>query len=474
MSIAILLFGPVFFALVALVFRNRRLNAILTFVHSLTVLAATVWLIVEPVALTRYFAADGAACLVLGILALVYFAVAAKGLGDHSTEATPAWNTVTTAATFIFVGAMTGAALSTHAAMLWVFVEATTLASAPLIYISRTKTALEATWKYIFVCSIGIALAFIGVILLMLGMAPGASLFFEDLYAHAGSITVFWLNFSFPFILVGFGTKAGFAPVHAWLPDAHSEAPSGISALLSATLLNTALLAVLRFSKLLTSAGQGAFVRDSLLVIGFLSLFVSAVYMLRVKNYKRMLAYSSIENMGIIVIGFALGGLGAIAATLHMVAHSLAKAAFFLTAGDILHRWKSRETGGASGARGVLATAPRTGWAWIVSFVAISGFPPFPAFFSELMIVAALLAAGLPVLMVVFLGLLTVIMFGMGRAVLAIALGPKRTDLASSHREPVWPQFLLLSLAVVVGLFMPAPVADFLQAVAADFAAVIR
>lgn len=467
MVIPFLLFLSPGLAILSFVTRRPGFDRWLLVVHAVLYCGGVAWLACEPAAWAGYFESDPPAVLVLGLLSIVYLAVAIKRCLDGNSVSDlehRVWHSLQTASLLVFVGAMTAAALSNHAAMLWVFVEATTLASAPLIYASRTKTALEATWKYIFICSIGIALAFIGVILLMMGMDQGASLYFRDLEANAGSIAPFWLKFSFPFILIGFGTKAGFAPVHAWLPDAHSEAPSGISALLSATLLNTALLAVLRFSGILDAAGFGQFVRDALLVTGFLSVFVAAVYMLRVKNYKRMLAYSSIENMGIMAIGFGLGGAGALAAVLHMIAHSLVKGAFFLTAGDILHAWKRRDIAGASG---VLATWPRTGWVWLMAFIAISGLPPFAAFFSEIMLMSALLENGYPVLLAVFLLLLTVIIWGMGRGVLSVALGPVRPDLAGHKRSAVWPQAALLLLAIGIVFAMPQPVEEFLRDVAA-------
>jgi hydrogenase-4 component F len=177
-----------------------------------------------------------------------------------------------------------------------------------------------------------------------------------------------------------------------------------------------------------------------------------------------MLAYSSVENMGIMAIGFGLGGLRAVAATLHMIAHSLIKGAFFLIAGDILHAWKRRDIAGASG---VLATWPRTGWIWILAFVAISGLPPFAAFFSEIMLMSALLAAGYPVLLAVFLFLMTVIIWGMGRGVLAVALGDRRVDIAGHKSSSIWPQAILLGLAMVLVFAMPQPMEVFLRDVAA-------
>ena len=466
MVIPVLFFLPLTLAVLSFLMRRPALDRYLVLLHAMGHLAGVAWMALEPCSWAGYFETDPPAVLVLALLAIVYLAVAVKRFLDERGmhhDGHEAWHSLQTTALMIFIGAMTAAALTNHAAMLWVFVEGTTLASAPLIYSSRTKTALEATWKYIFICSIGIALAFIGIILLMMGMEPGASLHFRDLEANAGKIDPFWLKSLFLSFLSGLEPRPGsLRSMPGFLMP--TPRPSGISALLSATLLNTALLAVLRFGNILDAAGYGVFVRDALVVTGFLSLFVAAVYMLRVENYKRMLAYSSIENMGIMAIGFGLGGAGAVAAVLHMVAHSLVKGAFFLTAGDILHAWKRRDIAGAGG---VLATWPRTGWVWLTAFVAISGLPPFAAFFSEIMLMSALLEAGYPVLLALFLLLLTVIIWGMGRGVLAVAMGPARPDLAGHRSSAIWPQVLLLGLAIAIVVAMPQPVETFFRDVAA-------
>jgi hydrogenase-4 component F len=321
---------------------------------------------------------------------------------------------------------MTGVLLSTHLALLWVFIEATTLTSAPFITFDRSRRSLEALWKYVFICSIGIALSFVGIILLSMGAGHLDSLFFSDLCRNARSIDPFWLKTAFLFLVIGFGTKAGLAPVHAWLPDAHSEAPSPVSAMLSGTLLNAALLGIARVFKLMTLAGAGSEARTILVVMGFLSLFVSAVFMLKSVNYKRMLAYSSIENMGIAAIGISAGGIGAFAAMLHIASHSLTKASFFLTSGNIYHRHHTKDIGSV---QGLLKSDAVTGWLWIACFLGIAGFPPFPSFFSELLVAQSLLKQGSAGLAALYLVLLAVIVYGMGRAVFRMSFG-------SGSREP--------------------------------------
>ncbi len=353
-----------------------------------------------------------------------------------------------------FVASMAGVLLSTHLALMWVFIEATTLFSAPLIYVERSRSSLEAAWKYIFICSIGISLAFVGIILLSIGTKSVDSLFFKDLYSNAKTIVPFWLKFSFPFILIGLGTKMGLAPVHAWLPDAHSESPSPVSAMLSGTLLNAAFLGILRVFKLMTLAGLDYYARTLLLVMGLLSLVVSAIFILRTNNFKRMLAYSSIENMGIISLGIATGGIAYYASFLHVISHSLAKGSFFLTAGNILNRFHTKEI---DKVRGILQIDKINGWLWIGSFAAISGIPPFPSFISEFLITMELFRGHQYIIAGIFFLVFTIILFGMGRSVMHMAFGPADPHLVKASPAPMTyiPQIGFLMLAVVIGIYTP-------------------
>jgi hydrogenase-4 component F len=260
---------------------------------------------------------------------------------------------------------------------------------------------------------------------------------------------------SLSFILVGFGTKVGFAPVHAWLPDAHSESPSPVSALLSGTLLNAALLGVIRVSKILKLAGLEWYVNNLLLLMGFLSLFICAVFIIRIENYKRMLAYSSIENMGIIAIGLGSGELGIFAAMLHLTAHSFIKASLFLTSGNIVHRYSTKNI---SEVRGLLNADKMTGWLWIVSFIAIAGMPPFPLFLSEFFIAKSLLSNGSVFYTVLFFLFLTIILAAMGRSVLRMSFGDMPfTDVQVSEQKKLsvpeyLPQLIFLLMLIIMSV----------------------
>ena len=468
MLIAILMLFPLVTGALLLALKSKTANVAAIYTYASLHLGITLALCVRPAALAPFFRVDDLNIVFLLILSVLYFGVSLYH-GDflRHSHLNRRWHTWYAICLLLFSFSMTGVILSTHLGLLWVFVEGTTLASAPFIYYEGNKAALEATWKYVFICSVGIALAFVGIILLSMSAGDRASLFLDDLYANAGSLSPFWLKLAFPFILVGFGTKAGLAPVHAWLPDAHAESPAPISAILSGTLLNTAMLGILRVYRIMDLAGQAAPARTLLLVMGFLSLFVCAVFVLHSRNYKRMLAYSSIEHMGLIAIGAGIGGAGMFAALVHLVAHSFGKAVCFLTAGNILSLYRTREV---SGVRGLLRVDRLTGWLWIFGFLAVAAFPPFPTFLSEYLMAGAILASGKIWLLAIFLLLLTVILAGMSHTILRMVSGVPDPAL-QPQRTPVFnyiPQLLFLAILVILGLAMPDPILGLLERAAAS------
>ncbi len=463
--IPILLLLPVYFA------KSVLFHKLCLLFYAVVFLGVSVYLGFYPQSFTEFFAVDALNTLFLVILAVVFLGVALYNLGyEHKEpEGSPHRSSALYTMFFmLFVFSMAGMFLSTHLGLLWVFLEATTLTSSYLIYASRNRSSLEAVWKYIFICSIGIALAFVGIILISIGgQGKLHSLFFKDLYEQVSLITPLWLKLSFAFMLLGFGTKMGLSPVHAWLPDAHSEAPSPVSAMLSGTLLNVALFAMLKAYRLMQLAGLSDFARILMLVMGLLSLLVSAVFVIRIGNYKRMLAYSSVENMGIINLSVAVGAFPA--ALLHTLAHSLSKASFFLSAGNILHMFKTKDS---RLVRGLLGVRPLTAWLLIISFLALSGFPPFPVFFSEFFTVKAFFATGHVWVAVLFFLFLTIVLFGMGRTVFRMCFGSPPAEaekISKPHALMYIPQILFLLLLFTV--FIPGPVQNLLQAAGESFAA---
>lgn len=353
----------------------------------------------------------------------------------------------------LFIFSMTGAILSTNLGIMWVFIELTTLTSAYLIYFYKTKHSIEAAWKYVFICSIGIALAFVGIILLTFSTANLNSLFFNDLYINAQSFNPFWLKLSFIFILFGIGTKMGLSPVHFWLPDAHAQAPSPISALLSATLLNSAFLMIIKVFKILIISNNDSYARILLFTMGFLSLFVAAVFIYHIGNYKRMLAYSSIENMGILIIGLALGKLGMTASIIHLIGHSFIKGAFFLNTGNIL---KIYDTKKIKSIKGLLTVDNKTGKLLILSLLALCAFPPSILFISEFLIVKAMLEYKYYAMGIVFLFLLTIILYGLSKAIFKMSFGENNeTKVKKLPKTMYLPQFILLIVAFILGIYLP-------------------
>ncbi len=463
--LALILVYPMVCGVLSVLMKKKLINRIALYSSAAVYVLSAVagWMHVPWAAnrLTIYFQLDSIGLYFFSITAVVFCCVAVYTdfyFKEHAL--TVRQESIFVAEILFFVVAMSGVVLSTHLALLWVFVEATTLTSAVLIYFEKRKSSLEAAWKYVFICSIGIALAFVGIIALSIGSRQIGSLFFQDLYARASKINVFWLKVSFAFIFVGLGTKIGVAPIHAWLPDAHSEAPSPVSALLSGTLLNSAFLGLLRVQEIFIGAHAEAFSKFLFLITGFLSLLVSAVFMLRLNNYKRILAYSSIENMGILFIGVALGKYGLFAVFLHTLSHSFSKASLFLTSGNILHLYKSKNI---DDVEGLLKTDPRSGWLWVISAVAIIGLPPFPAFLSKILIIRALVLNGVFWLAIPFFLFVIIIAFGLGNAAVKMAFGieqplrPANQKLAFSAYVP---QIALLLMLVIIGINMPQSVLD--------------
>ena len=418
---------------------------------------------------SKFFAVDSTNRIFLMVMSIVFLAVAIYNNGYTKNEAslTRKLRHYTYMVLF-FVFSMTGAVLSTNLGASWVFIEGTTLASAYLIYFHKTKHSIEAAWKYVFICSIGIALAFVGIILMTVATGNLNTLFYSELFNNAPLFNHFWLQLSFVFILFGIGTKMGLAPVHFWLPDAHAEAPSPISALLSATLLNSAFLMIVNVFRIMVLSGCDSFARLMLLAMGFLSLFITAVFVYHINNYKRMLAYSSIENMGILAIGTALGGVGMLAAIIHLIGHSLIKASFFLTSGNVLEIYGTKKIKSVTG---LMKTDRKTAWLWVASFLGIVAFPPSVLFISEFLMVKTMFLKGHFIMCALFLLLLTIVLYGLGKAVVKMSFS------APTHEvEPVklsWtmylPQVVMLILAFVIGIYMPQGLTQAILATVAGF-----
>lgn len=361
------------------------------------------------------------------------------------------------------------AVTSNNVGFMWIAIEATTITSAMLIPLHVTKASVEASWKYILIGSIGIALAFGGTVLgyfdfVNLAGRQEAALNWTVLMASASHLHPEVIQLAFVFILIGYGTKAGLAPMHTWLPDAHSEAPAPLSAMMSGVLLAVALYAVMRWEAVVNAAVGTGFTDGLYIALGVLSIVIAAFSLVIQRNYKRMLAYSSIEHTGLICVGLALGPLGTFAAMLHLLNHSVAKSMMFFLAGRVLHRYGSPEISRVSG---LLKVMPWTGGLFAAGMLAVIGLPPFGLFISEFALFRAGFAAGRPWLMGLVLALLTVAFVSMIGHLNRMLYGAPTAGVpvGEGSRWPLVPLGACLTALVVLGIALPAPLATLLRQV---------
>jgi hydrogenase-4 component F len=351
--------------------------------------------------------------------------------------------------------------------LMWVAIELATLTTVLMVGIYRTHEALEAAWKYFILGSVGIALALFGTILVYMAARPVLgegqdAMVWTALIAKAAGFSPELLNVAFVFLMLGYGTKVGLAPLHAWLPDAHAEGPTPISAVLSGLLLNVALYALLRF-KMLLAANPAALAPGPLMVsLGLLSLIFAGFMLYRRRDIKRMFAYSSIEHMGLITFAFGMGGpIANFAGLLHMTMHSLTKSAIFFAVGHIA---QAKGTQRISEIRGLTQSHPVLGWGLVVGVAAIAGLPPLGIFMSEFLIVSSTFARAPLLAILVVAGLL--IAFGaLFLRLNEVAFGEPTGSTAPVKASYV-PLFAHLALVAVAGIYLPAPLVAWFQAVA--------
>jgi len=352
--------------------------------------------------------------------------------------------------------------------LMWVALELATLTTVMMVGIYRTHEAIEAAWKYFILGSVGIALALFGTILVYLAARPAIgggidSMVWTVLVAHAHGFDPALLDIAFVFLLLGYGTKVGLAPMHAWLPDAHAEGPTPISAVLSGLLLNVALYALLRF-KILMAATPGAIAPGPLMIaLGLISLIFAGFMLYRRRDIKRMFAYSSIEHMGLIVFAFGMAGpLGNFAGLLQMAMHSLTKSAIFFSVGHIA---QVKGTQRIADMGGLTETHPLLGWGLVAGVAAIVGLPPFGVFTSEFLIVSTTFARQPVLAVLVVLGLL-VSLGALLLRVISIAFGePRGGD--GPVRASSFPIVAHLALVLIAGVWLPPPLVGWFQHVAA-------
>jgi hydrogenase-4 component F len=427
-------------------------------------------------ALGGAFYLDGLSGVFLVSVAFVYAAVAVYSVGymrpdvGHVRLRRVYWPLLN-----LFGLALLVTPMVANLGVLWVSVELTTVVSALLVTSEGSDQSLEAGWKYIVIGSAGLAVGLLGIVLIYAAGIPVLGDHYTPTYTTLAQVGPLLsrplVHAGFAFVIVGFGTKVGLVPMHAWLPDAHSEGPSPISAMLSGALLAAALYAVLRIGAIAQLAVGASYVHVLLLVFGSLSLVLAGLFALRQSNYKRLLAYSSIEHMGIVSLGLGIGGpIAAYGAFFHVIVHAAGKSLAFFGAGELLSRYESREV---DDVYGVLRAAPFTGLMVLAAALAIAGVPPFGIFRSELLIVtggfshSSFALAGLLVVFanVAFVGLYQTF----HRMVLSDRTDERRPPRAGRPQQPLMVAAMLASLTVVLvlGLWIPGPLNQLLHSAAA-------
>ena len=372
----------------------------------------------------------------------------------------------------LFIAAMLLALTSNNLGLVWVAMEAATLSTVLLVTLYRTPASLEAGWKYFILCSVGIAQALFGTILLyfaaekVLGGSGMTALLWTNLNEVKGQLEPAVLTLAFVFLLVGYGTKVGLAPLHNWLPDAHAEGPTPISAVLSGLLLNVAIYAVVRCKVLVEGSLQSELPSRMLMAFGLLSVVLAALFLWRQKDVKRLFAYSSIEHMGIIAFAFGMGGpVANFAALLHMTVHSLTKSAIFFSVG---HAAQKTGTQVIDDIRGLVTVSPTVGWGLMMGSLAILGMPPFGVFASEFLILTTAMRQepwSTPILLLA-LGIAFAAVF---RRVQPMVFG-ETTAKRLPHSPALLPVFAHLAIVLLLGVFIPPYLADWYR-MAADLIA---
>jgi hydrogenase-4 component F len=409
-----------------------------------------------------YLFLDPLALVFLTVVSVVFMATSVYNV-RYRQLTPPRQSRIFLPCNLVLLAAMSLLTMARHFGVMWVASGATTLTTAPLIFLHRGQRTLEATWKYLILCSVGVAFALLGIFFIAIaatdpaGSAPG--LFVDDLVARAreGRFAVPWLRTAFVFLLVGFGTKAGLAPMHTWKPDAYSEAPAPVAALMATALCNSAFLCILRGYQVCVAAGEGDFAGRLLVVLGLVSIGTGAAFVVAQADLTRLLAYSGVEHMGVMALGVGVGGKAVYGAMLHLVGHSLAKGLLFFAAGNILLTYKTKTIGEVTGA---IRRLPVTGVLLLAGFFATLGLPPFSIFLSELTILWGAIEARRYVAAGLYLAFLGIVFVAVISLVLKMVQGPDPRG-AEARPEPesallTAPGLALMAAVLALGLYIPA------------------
>ena len=453
---------PMVLALVAFVVPSNRWRPLVLPVTGTAHLVLTIAFLIHPeVTLALdWLALDALGKLILLCVSVLFFLCSFYAVGylKHSMQRS---NRVFVPCMAGFLGVLSLVVQARHLGLLWVAIEATTLVTAPLVYFNRTKLSIEATWKYLLVGSVGIALALLGTFFLAFSATEGglpASLSLDDLLRFGPHLSQPWLRAAFILLLVGYGTKMGLAPMHSWKPDTYGESPGVVGALFAGGVTSVAFLALLRVYQIMVVAGDAAFASQLLLGMGLLSMAVAGVFMIGQKDLKRMLAYSSVEHMGILVLGLGIGKPALFGTLLHVVNNCATKGVLFLSVGNLQRAYGSKSI---TEVKGALRRLPISGSLFLAGFLAITGSPPFAPFVSEFSILGGAMDGRMYWVAGLFLVLLLVVFLGMGKTVLTAVQGTippaaKETPY-HDHFLTAAPILVFMALVLVLGLGIPQP-----------------
>jgi hydrogenase-4 component F len=469
----LLVLVPLCFALAAFVVRSDRTRPWLVTTGGMVQLVLAALALHQPQVegLNGWLLLDAIGRIVLGFTT-VLFAACSVYVPGYLAQRPGRPNRVFCACVLAFIGVLALITQAHHLGLMWVAMEASTLTAAPLLYFNRNPRSLEATWKYLLVGSVGIALAllgsfFLGYAALYAGGEP--SLLLSDLVKNAPHMSRSWLHAAFVVLLVGYGTKMGLAPMHTWKPDAYGEAPGITGTLLAGGLTSGAFLAIMRVYRICVAAGEAEFAKQPMIALGLVSMLTAGIFMARQKDYKRMLAYSSVEHMGILVLGIGIGGAALFGSMLHMLNNGLTKGVLFLSVANIHRAFGSKST---DDVRGALRRTPVSAALLLAGFFAITGSPPFGPFLSEFTILNAAISSGQFLVAGLFLLMLVIVFIGMGATVLTVVQGePAPVPAGSFARErflTVAPVAFLLALVLMLGVYVPRPLDTLLRAAAAS------
>ncbi len=467
MALPLILF-PLLMAGFALVLPSNRLRPLLLPVAALVHSTLTVWILLNPNERT-YNASlilDPLGALILLAVTVLYLFSSFYAVG-YLRQRMERNNRVFTISFLAFISLLSLAIWSHHLGLMWVAIEGTTLVTAPLIYFNRTPRSIEATWKYLLIGSVGIALALLGTFFLAYSVSQGGegtTLDLTSLLIAAPRMSPLWLKSAFILLLVGYGTKMGLAPMHTWKPDAYGEAPGVVGALFAGGVTSGAFLALMRIYQIVNAAGQGAFASRLLIFMGLLSMATAGVFMINQRDFKRMLAYSSVEHMGILALGVGIGGLALWGALLHVMTNAFTKGVLFLSAGNIHRAYKDKSTDSVQGA---FRRLPVSSSLFLAGFLAITGSPPFGPFVSEFSILNGAFSQGHFWSGGLFLLFLLVVFIGMGITVLKVIQGTVPLEVSrSDYRDrfsTVFPIVAFMGLVLLLGLYIPPFLSDMLQ-----------